>query len=214
MPSQYNKKPKGRIGMVGAILKKIGDMLGGPKARRLDDRRASKQFREEPDQDLFVDEGPELMDTIKKRKVTNGHDLTTKASERVRVPGQPKSGRRYRKDRRRKSKFAIEKRKIIDRGKTALKVSVPASATSVAAGVYSRKNKEKNNGKVEAAPDYTKGGTLKLRQLKPHEIEDMFHSGIENPRANPPARAKLSKVSKEKARRDRINTERILRMKR
>ena len=222
MPSHYNKKPNGagtplqgkigktpkisKIGMVGAVLKKIVGILKSSKARRLDDRRKA-------------DKG------IEYRLGSNGHEprfklsptkgnLEPRASDWIRSEGKSEGGRRYRKDRRRKSKFASEKRKARDRGEMALKVAVPASATSVAAGVYSRKNKDKNNGKVETMPDYTEGGTLKLRELKPHEIEDMFHSGIENPRANPPARAKLSKVSKEKARRDRINTERILRMKR
>jgi len=212
MPSHYNKKPRnhpngggisrqskipkipkmGRIGMVGDILKKVGSMLGSSKARRLDDRRKA-------------DKG------IEYRRGSNGHDITTKASERVRVPGQPESGRRSLEDRRRDSQFNIEKRKGKDLGKIALKITPPAVATAVAVGVYSRKNKDKNNGKVETEPDLT---IPKLRQLKPYEIEDRFHSGVENPRTNPPARTKLSGVSKEKARRDRINTERILRMKR
>ena len=225
MPAHYDKKPngagtplqgkipkipkKGRIGAVGAVLKKIGDILGGSKARRLEDRRKA-------------DKG------IEYRAGSNGHEPRFKLSP---TKGNPKprasdwirtypaeSGRRYRKDRRRQSQLNIESRKARDFGETALKVSVPATAISVAAGVYSRTNKEKNkekkNGKVEAAPDYTEGGTLKLRELKPHEIVDMFHKGIENPRANPPTKAKLSGVSKEKARRDRKNTERILRMKR
>jgi len=222
MPSHYDKKPNGagpprqgkigkipkigKIGMIGAILKKVGSMLGSSKARRLDDRRKD-------------DKG------IEYRLGTNGHEprfklsttkgnLDPRVSDWIRSEGGSVKGRRYRKDRRRKSKFAIEKRKARDRGEMALKVAVPAGAISVAAGAYSRKNKDKNNGKVEAGPDFHYSTTSKLRQLKPHEIKDMFHSGIENPRTNPPARTKLSKVSKEKARRDRINTERILRMKR
>ena len=220
MPAHYDKKPngagtplqgkipkipkKGRIGAVGAVLKKIGDILGGSKARRLDGRRKA-------------DKG------IEYRAGSNGHEPRFKLSP---TKGNPKprasdwirtypaeSGRRYRKDRRRQSQLNIESRKARDFGETALKVSVPATAISVAAGVYNRKNKEKKNGKVEAAPDYTEGGTLKLRELKPHEIETLFHSGIKNPKINPSAKTKLSGVSKEKARRDRKNTERILRMK-
>ena len=183
-------------------------MLRGPKARRLGDRRASKQFHEEPEQDLLVDEGPESMDTIKKRKVTNGHKLTE------RTPGASVTGRRFLKDRRRQSKFNIEKRKGKDLGKIALKITPPVVAAATAAGIYSRKNKEKNNGNGETDYDYTKGGTLQLRELKPHEIDTLFHSGSKNPKINPSAKTKLSGVSKEKARRDRINTERILRMKR
>ena len=190
MPSHYNKKPRnhpngagisrqskipkipktGRIGAVGAVLKKIGDILGGSKARRLEDRRKA-------------DKG------IEYRAGSNGHEPRFKLSP---TKGNPEprasdwirtypaeSGRRYRKDRRRKSKFASEKRKARDRGEMALKVAVPAGAISVAAGIYSRKNKDKNNGKVEAAPDYTKGGTLKLRQLTPDEIRDRFHTNTE-----------------------------------
>ena len=205
MPSDY---PKSKKEAVGYILKKIGGMLGGPKARRLGDRRASKQVREEPEQDLLVGEGPDSMATIKKRKVTNGHELIE------RTPGGWVQGRRFLKDRRRQSKFNIEKRKAKDLGKLALKITPPTVAAATAAGVYNRKNKEKKNGKVEAAPDYTEGGTLKLRELKPHEVETLFHSGIKNPKINPSAKTKLSGVSKEKARRDRKNTERILRMKR
>jgi len=159
MPFHYDL-PKSKKGAVGAILKKIGDMLGGSKARRLDDRRKA-------------DKG------IEYRRGSNGHDITTKASERVRVPGQPESGRRSLEDRRRDSQFNIEKRKGKDLGKIALKITPPAVATAVAVGVYSRKNKDKNNGKVEAAPDYTKGGTLKLRQLTPDEIRDRFHTNTE-----------------------------------
>ena len=221
MPSHYDKKPngagtplqgkipkipkKGRIGAVGAVLKKIGDILGGSKARRLDGRRKA-------------DKG------IEYRAGSNGHEPRFKLSP---TKGNPKprasdwirtypaeSGRRYHKDRRRQSQLNIESRKARDFGETALKVSVPATAISVAAGVYNRKNKEKKNAKVETMPDYTEGGTLKLRELKPHEIETLFHSGIKNPKINPSAKTKLSGVSKEKARRDRINTERILRMKR
>ena len=209
MPSDY---PKSKKEAVGYILKKIGGMLGSPKARRLGDRRASKQVREEPEQDLLVGEGPDSMDTIKKRKVTNGHELIE------RTPGGWVQGRRFLKDRRRQSKFNIEKRKAKDLGKLALKITPPVVAAATAAGIYSRKNKEKNkvkkNGDVETDYDYTKGGTLKLRKLKPHEIETLFHSGIKNPKINPSAKTKLSGVSKEKARRDRKNTERILRMKR
>ena len=163
-------------------------MLKGPKARRLDDRRKA-------------DKG------IEYRAGSNGHEPIE------RTPGGWVQGKRFLKDRRGQSEFNIESRKARDFGKTALKVAGPATAISVAAGVYNRKNKEKKNGKAEVAPDYTKGGTLKLRELKPHEVETLFHSGIKNPKINPPARTKLSGVSKEKARRDRKNTERILRMK-
>jgi len=207
MPSHYNKKPNGarppqsnirigttppkigRIGAVGAVLKKIVGILKSSKARRLDGRRKD-------------DKG------IEYRAGSNGHEAIE------RTPGGWVQGKRFLKDRRRGSKFNIEKRKARDRGEIALKVAVPAGAISVAAGAYSRKNKDKNNGKVETGPDFHYSTTSKLRQLKPHEIVDMFHKGIENPRRNPPARTKLSGVSKEKARRDRKNTERILRMKR
>ena len=185
----HSDLPKSKKEAVGYILKKIGGMLGGPKARRLDGRRKA-------------DKG------IEQRAGSNGHELIE------RTPGGWVQGKRFRKDRRRGSKFNIEKRKAKDLGKLALKITPPTVAAATAAGVYNRKNKEKKNRNVEAAPDYTKGGTLKLRELKPHEIVDMFHKGIENPRANPPTKAKLSGVSKEKARRDRKNTERILRMKR
>ena len=191
MPFHYDL-PKSRKEAVGYILKKIGGMLGGSKARRLDDRRKA-------------DKG------IEQRAGTNGHEFIE------RTPGGWVQGRRFRKDRRRQSKFNTEKRKGKDLGKIALKITPPVVAAATTAGIYSRKNKEKNkeknNGKVETDYDYTKGGTLKLRELKPHEIETLFHSGTKNPKINPPAKTKLSGVSKEKARRDRINTERILRMK-
>ena len=209
MPSHYNKKPRnhpngagisrqskipkipktGRIGAVGAVLKKIVGILKSSKARRLDDRRKA-------------DKG------IEYRAGSNGHEPIE------RTPGGWVQGKRFRKDRRRGSKFNIEKRKAKDLGKLALKITPPTVAAATAAGVYNRKNKEKKNAKVETMPDYTEGGTLKLRELKPHEIETLFHSGIKNPKINPPAKTKLSGVSKEKARRDRKNTERILRMKR
>ena len=192
MPAHYDL-PKSKKEAVGYILKKIGGMLKGPKARRLDDRRKA-------------DKG------IEQRTGSNGHEPIE------RTPGGWVQGKRFLKDRRGQSEFNIESRKARDFGKTALKVAGPATAISVAAGAYSRKNKEKNkekkNGKVETMSDYTEGGTLKLRELKPHEVETLFHSGSKNPKINPSAKTKLSGVSKEKALRDRKNTERILRMKR
>jgi len=174
MPSHYNKKPRnhpngagisrqskipkipktGRIGAVGAVLKKIGDILGGSKARRLDGRRKA-------------DKG------IEYRAGSNGHEPIE------RTPGGWVQGKRFRKDRRRGSKFNIEKRKAKDLGKLALKITPPTVAAATAAGVYNRKNKDKNNGKVEEEPDYTKGGTLKLRELTPEEIKDRFHTNTE-----------------------------------
>ena len=192
MPVHYDL-PKSKKEAVGYILKKIGGMLKGPKARRLDDRRKD-------------DKG------IEQRTGSNGHKLTE------RTPGASVTGRRFLEDRRRQSEFNIEKREGKDLGKIALKITPPVVAAATAAGIYSRKNKEKNkdknNGNGETDYDYTKGGTLQLRELKPHEIDTLFHSGSKNPKINPSAKTKLSGVSKEKARRDRINTERILRMKR
>ena len=177
MPSHYDKKPKGKMGAIGAVLKRIVGVLKKPKPRR-----ASKEFGEMP----------MLWGTSKKRKGKNGG---------------PGDGERRFEDRRINTDF----REGIDRYATGAKIAAPVIAAGTAAGIYSRKNKDKKNGKVETEPDLT---IPKLRELKPHEIKDRFHSGIENPRTNPPARTKLSGVSKEKARRDRINTERILRMKR
>ena len=117
------------------MLFRLLKMLKKPKPRRLEDRRKD-------------DKG------IEYRLGSNGHEPRFKlsptkgnpeprASDWIRVEGKSEGGRRYRKDRRRKSKFAIEKRKARDRGKTALKVAVPAVATSIAAGVYNRKKKKR-----------------------------------------------------------------------
>ena len=114
------------------------------------DRRASKEFGEMP----------MLWGTSKKRKGKNGG---------------PGNGERRFEDRRINTDF----REGIDRYATGAKIAAPVIAAGTAAGVYSRKNKDKNNGKVEAAPDYTKGGTLKLRQLTPDEIRDRFHTNTE-----------------------------------
>ena len=150
----HSDLPKSKKEAVGYILKKIGGMLKGPKARRLDDRRKA-------------DKG------IEQRAGSNGHKLME------RTPGGWVQGKRFRKDRRRGSKFNIEKRKAKDLGKLALKITPPTVAAATAAGVYNRKNKEKKNGKVEEEPDYTKGGTLKLRELTPDEIRDKFHTNTE-----------------------------------
>ena len=125
------------------MLFRLLKMLKKPKPRRLKDRRKD-------------DKG------IEQRAVSNGHELIE------RTPGGWVQGKRFRKDRRRASKFAIDKRKAIDRGKTALKIAVPAVATSVAAGAYNRKKKKKKektfDQKLEAIHQEFKGVKLKRVQ--------------------------------------------------
>ena len=100
------------------MLFRLLKMLKKPKPRRLKDRRKT-------------DKG------IEQRAGSNGHELTE------RTPGSWPQGKRFLKNRRRQSQFNIESRKAIDRGKTALKIAVPAVATSVAAGAYNRKKKKR-----------------------------------------------------------------------
>jgi len=169
--------------------------------RRIDDRRDS-------DKGLKPDRLDEAGKSYTKRKVSNGHDKKDPSVTDSDVARNPFKSERRRGDNRREDPTARAATRV---GAITATVGVPLS---VSAGVYNRKNKEKKNRKAKTMPDYTKGGTLKLRELKPHEIETLFHSGVKNPKINPSAKTKLSGVSKEKAQRDRINTERILRMKR
>ena len=124
-------------------LLRLLKLLKKPKPRRLKDRRKD-------------DKG------IEQRAVANGHEPTE------RPPGASVTGRRFFNDRRRASKFAIDKRKAIDRGKTALKIAVPAVATSVAAGAYNRKKKKKKektfDQKLESTYQEFKGSKLKRVQ--------------------------------------------------
>ena len=197
MPAHYNL-PKSKSGAVGAVLTRILQILKNKSKsdrRGLEDRRA-------PDKE-HLGEMPGLWKTAKQRKVMDQvrpNDPSVTASDLLRNPGKPA---RRRGGPRREDPTARSATRV---GAITATVGVPLG---VAAGVYNRKNKEKKNRKAKAMPDYTKGGTLKLRELKPHEIETLFHSGVKNPKINPSAKTKLSGVSKEKAQRDRMNTERI-----
>jgi len=195
--------PKSKKEAVRYLLKRFGQLL---KNKSKSDRRAGED-RRVPD-DKYIGKMPDMWKTAKQRKVMDHvrpNDPSVTASDLLRNPGKPA---RRRGDNRREDPTARSATRV---GTITATVGVPLS---VSAGVYNRKNKEKKNRKAKTMPDYTKGGTLKLRELKPHEIETLFHSGVKNPKINPSAKTKLSGVSKEKAQRDRINTERILRMKR
>ena len=129
------------------MLFRLLKMLKKPKPRRLKDRRKD-------------DKG------IEQRGVSNGHELTE------RTPGGWVQGKRFRKDRRREIKFAIDKRKAIDRYVAGAKIATPIIAASTAAGAYNRKKKKKKlnarektfDQKLESIHQEFKGSKLKRVQ--------------------------------------------------
>ncbi len=129
------------------MLFRLLKMLKKPKPRRLKDRRKD-------------DKG------IEQRAVSNGHELTE------RTPGGWVQGKRFRKDRRREIKFAIDKRKAIDRYVAGAKIATPIIAASTAAGAYNRKKKKKKlnarektfDQKLESIHQEFKGSKLKRVQ--------------------------------------------------
>ena len=100
------------------MLFRLLKLLKKPKPRRLKDRRKD-------------DKG------IEQRAVSNGHEPTE------RTPGASVTGRRFFNDRRRASKFAIDKRKARDRYVAGAKIATPVIAAGTAAGAYNRKKKKK-----------------------------------------------------------------------
>ena len=146
------------------MLFRLLKMLKKPKPRRLKDRRKD-------------DKG------IEHRVGSNGHEPRFKlsptkgnpkprASDWIRVEGGWVQGKRFRKDRRREIKFAIDKRKAIDRYVAGAKIATPIIAASTAAGAYNRKKKKKKlnarektfDQKLESIHQEFKGSKLKRVQ--------------------------------------------------